>query len=240
MLIDPHAHSSGISTCCLVPYSEVIDTAKKNGIDGIVLTNHYSKKFMSDGDPVAFSKRYVEEYRKAKEYASAVGVRIFFGIEVTMKLHQNAHLLVYGVDEDFVLSHPTMNMYTQEELYGLVREAGGALIQAHPYRKKDKLLDVSLLDGVELSCHPKYEGTYRDELVKVAEEAGIILTCGGDYHADTYRPLCGIYLDESIDSGSAFARYLRTAGEVTLCVHEVGDDAPYDFVFRRRRGEGNT
>jgi histidinol phosphatase-like PHP family hydrolase len=43
MLIDMHAHSSGISTCCQIPYDKVIDTAKENGMDGIVLTNHYQK-----------------------------------------------------------------------------------------------------------------------------------------------------------------------------------------------------
>ncbi|MBE6670195.1 MAG: PHP domain-containing protein [Ruminococcaceae bacterium] len=240
MLIDLHAHSAGISTCCLIPYNEVIDTAIEHGIDGAVLTNHYSRKFMKECSPEEFAKRYIEEYRAAKEYADSVGFKLFFGAEVTMKLHKNAHVLLYGIDEDFVLAHPTMHMYTHSELYRLVKEAGGAFVQAHPLRKEDKLLDVSMLDGIELSCHPLYEGTRADVLLDIAKEAGIILTCGGDYHADTYRPHCGIYLDEGIKDEKALSDFLCTTDRVTLCIHEVGTETPYDLTYERKAQQKRT
>lgn len=234
MLIDTHTHSSAISTCSLGTYDNIIDDSKAAGLDGIILTNHYSKHHMREGeDDVTFSKRYVEEYRLAREYGDKIGYTVFFGLEVTMKQHKNAHLLVFGVDEQFVLDNPSMHMYTQEELYKKVKAQGGAVIQAHPYRKKDKLLDTSLLDGVELSCHPKYEGTFKDKMVAIAESAGIILTCGGDYHADDYRPHCGVYIDDSIRDVKDFAKYLCTTDEIKLCIHEVGDKESYDFTFKR-------
>lgn len=43
-LCDLHCHSSGISKCCRIPYTQVIDEAKQAGIQAIVLTNHYVKE----------------------------------------------------------------------------------------------------------------------------------------------------------------------------------------------------
>ena len=58
MLIDLHAHSSGISKCCRIPIERVIKEAKRVGLDGIVLTNHYQKNYVTDGDYAAFIRRY--------------------------------------------------------------------------------------------------------------------------------------------------------------------------------------
>ena len=234
MLIDLHAHSAAISACCLIPYNEVIDTARSVGIDGLVLTNHYSKRFIKNSTPEDFAKRYVEEYRTAKEYADSIGFKLFFGAEVTLKLHRNAHVLLYGISEEFVLAHPTMHLYTHEELYSLVKAEGGAFVQAHPYRKEDKLLDTSLLDGVELSCHPLYEGTMKEKITQVASDAGIIVTCGGVYHAETYRPHYGIYHSEEITDSKALADYLLSTDKVTVKIHEVNTETPYDFTFERK------
>ena len=46
MLIDLHAHSSGISRCCRYDYKTILDHAKEVGIDGIVLTNHYQAEYL--------------------------------------------------------------------------------------------------------------------------------------------------------------------------------------------------
>jgi len=236
MLIDLHGHSSGISRCCQIPAPEVLKAAKDAGLDGIVLSNHYQKVYIPDGDYAAFAERYLEEYRYAERCAKELGCKVFFGIEVTMEKHDLAHLLVYGVDEEFVREHPGLFEYTQEELYRLVKEAGGALVQAHPFRGRDGLLDVRYLDGIEASCHPLYEGTFLDRVTEVAHNAGIILTCGGDYHADTYRPHCGAYLPDSVESGKDLAKFLCQTDEIKLCVHEVGDQESKDVTFYRPKG----
>ncbi len=236
MLIDLHAHSSGISKCCLIPAPEVVQAAKEVGLDGIVLTNHYHKPYITDGDCSGFAERYLEEYQYAYESGKTLGVKVFFGIEVSMEKHDMAHLLIYGVDEKFVREHPALFNYTQQELYALVKEAGGALVQAHPFRGHDGLLDVRYLDGVEASCHPLYEGTFLERVTDVAHNAGIILTCGGDYHADTYRPHCGVYLPDSIESGKELAEYLCQTNEIKLCIHEVGEQESKDVTFYRHKG----
>ena len=54
MLIDLHAHSSGISRCCKIPAPKVLEISRDLGLDGIVLTNHYQKSYVKDGTPREF------------------------------------------------------------------------------------------------------------------------------------------------------------------------------------------
>lgn len=144
------------------------------------------------------------------------------------------HLLLYGVDEEFVLNHPMMFGYSQEKLYGLVKESGGILIQAHPFRGNvNRLLDLRYLDGVEVNCHPMYEETHLAELSGIAARSGGLLTCGGDYHADTHRPRCGVYLPDHIQSTKEIKEYLCSADSFKLCVQETRSTQWKTVVFRR-------
>ncbi|MBQ9801955.1 MAG: hypothetical protein IJW51_02650 [Clostridia bacterium] len=233
MLIDMHAHTKGISRCCRVTAPEVVMAAKAAGLDGIVLTNHYQKSYVTDGDYAAFARRYVEEFHFTRQCGEADGCRVLYGIEVTMERYTRAHMLVYGVGEDFLLRHPTLFDYTQEELFHLVHENGGILVQAHPYRRSpEDLLDPALMDGVEISCHPLYTCTYAEEMRSLADRHGLVLTCGGDYHADTRRPVCGMYLPDTITCGEQLAPYLTGAASLHLLVDEIDEQPPYEMEYK--------
>ncbi len=235
-LVDMHAHSSGISTCCRIPYNTVIQRAKETGIGGIVLTNHYVKTYVADDRYEDFAEAYLSEYHKAKGYGDSVGVKVFFGVEVTMDWDKNVHLLVYGVPHSFVTDHPRMCLYSLEVLYRTVHEYGGILVQAHPYRRQPRLQDLNYLDGVEISCHPSlhYGGSFASELKKIAEENGKLLTCGGDYHADVaYRPQCGVFIPEDLSGDKALAEWLIAQNSLTLRVHEPGGDW-HDVFYQRK------
>jgi len=233
MLFDLHAHSSGISVCCRIPGEKVVEEAAAAGLDGIVLTNHYQHSYLREEDGQEFVTRYLDEYEKTRIAGEKRGIKVFFGIEVTMDFASNVHLLLYGLGEAFLREFPLLFTYSHEELYRLVRVHGGTLIQAHPFRNGSRILDTRFLDGLEVNCHPLYRNSYKDELEKAATEAGLILTAGGDYHADTYRPLCGTYLPQSVTDEAALARYLKETAAITLRIHEPNTPAPFDFVYQR-------
>lgn len=235
MLIDLHAHSSGISHCCRIPYDAVIRAAGEVGLDGIVLTNHYQKSYVTDGDYAAFARRYTEEFRLTKAYGDSVGFKVFFGAEVTMERYGGAHLLLYAIPERFIEDNPTLFDWTMEEMYSRVKAIGGTLVQAHPYRKVKNLLPTEYLDGVEVNCHPLYGKSDFADMVEIATENHLILTCGGDFHADTYRPKCGMYLPDTLADSIELGRYLVEAPSLTLCVHEPNTEAPVISHWKRSR-----
>lgn len=234
MLIDMHAHTSAISPCCLIPAPQVLEEAKAAGLDGIVLTNHYDKSYVENGDAAAFARRYLDEYEYTRECARDTGMTVLFGIEVTMARHRNLHMLVYGLGEEFLTAHPALYDYTQQELYTLVRSNGGALIQAHPYRGGENLLDTNYMDGVEVNCHPLYKTSRWADVLNVAQANNLIVTCGGDYHADTYRPRCGTNLPDSIADTKDLARHLLETDSIVLQVHEPNTEETFDLKYDRK------
>ncbi len=231
MLVDLHAHSSAISLCCRIRGAQVIDAAIENGIDGIVLTNHFQKSYMTEIGEEEFIRRYIQEYYLTKEIGEEKNFKVFFGIEVTMEKYSNVHMLIYGVEPAFLEETKGICDLTQEELYTLVKEKGGILVQAHPYRNGTTVLDTNFLDGVEINCHPLYKNSYREEITLVAFENGLRITSGGDFHADTYRPVCGMYLPDDVAGEKALKDYICTAEKITICHHEPEAENPVDIEF---------
>lgn len=232
MLIDLHEHTSGISTCCLLNAREILNAAAESGLDGVVITNHYHKDYITDGDYRGFAERYIAEYRLAEELGKKCGIRVFHGIEVTAELYPNVHILIYGVDDDFIYDNIMMFDYTQKQLYERVKQYGGAIVQAHPFRNGATVLDTRYLDGVEINCHPKYKNSFEKELIEIATKNSLIVTCGGDYHGDVaYRPKCGMYLPYEIETSDELCKYILNASEVKLCVHEPEAATPHDTVY---------
>lgn len=220
MLIDMHAHSSKVSRCCRISCGKGLEVAKEYGMDGFILTNHYDKAAMGTDTLDAYIEKYIQEFYDAKGLGKEKGCKVFFGMEVTMEFDRRVHLLIYGLEPDFLRQHPLLFDMTQKELYALVQAAGGLLVQAHPFRGGTTVLDTEFLDGVEINCHPLYKKSYSQELLKIAEENKLIVTCGGDYHADTYRPKCGMEIPETVQTTEALRDFLLSPESKTLCIHE--------------------
>ena len=232
MLIDFHTHSKGISRCCQIEGKDMVQVVLDNGMDGIILTNHYDKNYVQNHDSLAFAKKYISEYNSVRDYGMQMGVKVFFGIELTMAKHNNVHMLIYGVSEEWVLQHSDIYDYTQKELYELVKKEGGVLVQAHPFRGgRDVLLDIKLMDGVEVNCHPLYDETHLNRLTEIARDNNLLLTCGGDFHADTHRPKCGVYIPDDLTTTKEIVRYLKKIRTISLCVQEVGKMVAFDYLF---------
>ena len=238
MLIDLHAHTSGISRCCRQAAPDILKAAKDTGLDGIVLTNHYYKAYITDGDAASFAKRYAEEFYYTEAVGRDMSLTVLFGIEVTMEKYGGVHMLVYGVTPEFVTEHPDLYDMTLPQLHGAVSAVGGVLVQAHPLRReKNVLLDTAYLEGVEVNSHPIYGYSHLKEMWEVAERDGLILTSGGDYHADTpYRPSCGTYLPDGTDT-LGLARFLKEAEKIRLRVHEPGEADAFEVEFSRNKKE---
>lgn len=202
MLIDPHVHSSGISPCSKRTPEKLIAEYVVDKMDGLVLTNHCDQNwigrlgFDNYGD---WCKAYNEEYYKTKALGEKYGIKVFFGIEVTALYNIAVHYLIYGMTPDELIGSPELYTFSQEELYNYCKEKDYALIQAHPYRNGASPQDPRFLDGVEINCHPNYKFTMERELRAFAAEHNLKLTCGSDFHGDTYKPRqCGIYVPDSI------------------------------------------
>ena len=110
MIIDIHTHTYPTSDDSSLTPEQLIEEAKRIGLDGVCLTDH-------DGfwDP-----KSIEELSRAHNFL------ILPGCEVTT---EEGHLLVYG------LRKYVFGMHRAAFVHRLVDQAGGAIAVAHPYRR---------------------------------------------------------------------------------------------------------
>jgi len=234
VLIDMHGHTSGISRCCRADAQSVLRDARAAGIDGIVLSNHYDTNHVGKDTPAVFAEKYIAEYYRTAKIAAEMGMRLYFAVEVTAHRYNNAHILLYGVEPEFVRKYPEIYNFTLEEMAKPVHELGGLVVQAHPFRGGGQVLDTGILDAVEINCHPLYAETHCERLQEIAHEAGIFVTCGGDYHADTYRAVCGTYFPDDVTCWADLIAHLRESNEVKMHVHELRSEDHRDVTFVKR------
>ena len=110
MIIDIHTHSYPVSDDSSLSPDELVEEAKRIGLDGLCITDH-------DGfwDP-----RDVDALSRAHDFL------VLPGCEVTT---EEGHLLVYG------LRKYIFGMHRAAFVRELVDAAGGVVVVAHPYRR---------------------------------------------------------------------------------------------------------
>ena len=234
MLIDLHAHSA-LSRCCKIDGKDNLIVAKEFGMDGFVLTNHYDKSYLINDDKIEYANRYINEYYYVKKCSIELGIKCFFGIEVTMSKHNNCHVLVYGVSPEWLVNHPNLYDLEISELYELVHKYNGIVVQAHPLRKNiNVLLDTKYLDGIELNSHTINEGPHTEEILEIAKANGLLVTSGGDFHNDAPRAKCGVYLPDNLNETMDIVNYLKNSIEYKMVVQETKDTSSVKEVMYRK------
>ena len=109
MVIDLHTHTSPASPCSSAPVDQLIEEAKRIGLDGICLTDHNH----------VWHPSQVEDLRQNH------GFLVLRGNEITT---DQGDMLVFGLDRDI------QGIIKLEELRKEVLRAGGYIIVAHPFR----------------------------------------------------------------------------------------------------------
>jgi sugar phosphate isomerase/epimerase len=139
LLIDLHCHSYPKSDDSFMSVDELIEGAKASGIDGVCLTEHDA--FWS-GDEV-------------RELSTRHGFLVLAGSEINT---DTGHTLVFGLDQY------EFGMHRPEFLSERVARRGGAIIAAHPYRRR-------FLPG------PAERPGARDEMLERARNDGLFRVC---------------------------------------------------------------
>ena len=111
MFIDLHAHTYPASDDSFVGADELIDGAKKTGLDGICLTEH--DHFWDPATIQELSRRH--------------NFLVLGGAEINT---DEGHVLVFGLHEYRFGMHKAITLRT------LIEQHGGAMVAAHPYRRR--------------------------------------------------------------------------------------------------------
>ena len=210
-LYETHLHTMQSSACAHNTGKEMAQAAKDAGYTGIIVTDHswFGNNCIDQSLPwEEWIEQFCKGYEDAKAWGDKIGLDVFFGYE---SCYRGTEFLIYGVDKQWLKSHPQIKEASIPEQHQMIREAGGMVIHAHPYREEYYIPEVRLfpenVDGVEgvnathsshLSLHhnnPEFD----KRAIAYAAEHHLPLTAGSDIHAT--QLLCG---------GMAFKRKLHS------------------------------
>lgn len=168
-VIDPHVHTPA-SACARTTFLGLLSWASRKNLNGLVVTDHDT----------------FQGVEKMRIHSKSTEIAIYRGVEVTAL---DGHLLLFGGAD-----LPPPGLLRSIEILDLVREEGGVVIAAHPFRRipsgffrdsqslGDLVYDLDL-EGVELNakCSKQENNLART----VAKTRDLALIGGSDAHRDS-------------------------------------------------------
>ncbi len=212
-----HLHSSGCSACAFSDSTEYVDAALENGYAGMVFTNHFYHGNTAVSRHLSW-KEFVETFRddwlKAKEYGDRKGIDVLFGIEEVYEPGSGKEILIYGITPEDLIGCPEFLHYSVYEMAAFVRNKGGFVACAHPFRVRDYIPDPTIepdpafMDAVEVY---NYANAEKDDVKAelFAEKHRLPGIAGGDVHKTCNFGHSGLAFYERIRTGEQLVQALK-------------------------------
>lgn len=220
-LYETHLHTSEASLCAQNSGAEYPAHYRALGYQGIIVTDHFFNGNTTIPANLPWEERvrlFCMGYRNAREAGDRMGFQVFFGWE--SRYHWDEYL-VYGLSPEWLAAHPEIVTCDPPAQHRLVRAGGGVVVQAHPFRERGYMSEISLrpydVDGVEVANAGNDPA--QDALAfRYARRFDLPMTAGSDAHMFAH---------------AARGRALGVAFDAPLA--DIGD---YVRVLRERRAIG--
>lgn len=211
-LYETHLHTSESSKCAIASAVDMAKALKAAGYTGMFVSDHNWGGNTAIDSELSWEQWVIEfckGYEAAKEWGDKNDFDVFFAYEAG---YEGTEFLIYGVDKEWLISHPAIKTATVEEQYKLVHEAGGMVIHAHPYREEYYIPEIRLfpeyVDGIEAvnatHSNPKSKAhnnpKFDASAIQYGKEHGFPMTAGSDVHSTNL-----------FDGGVAFKERLTSA-----------------------------
>ena len=212
-----HTHTLLVSPCADTPLEDVVERYADAGYTTVFITDHYCDYVIDPAGETWEQKmeHYLSGYRAMKEMARGK-FNVVLGCELRFLENFNDYL-VFGMDEEFLLTHPELHKMTLKDFSAFAKENGLLLVQAHPFRTKMTVVKPQLLDGVEVfNGHRGHES--KNYLAnELANRYGLIKTSGSDFHHPNSVVSGGIMTDEPITTAQQLIEILRSGNYTLIC-----------------------
>jgi hypothetical protein len=213
---ETHLHTCLGSACAVSRGKEYIRRYKDLGYSGIIVTDHFFRGNSAIDRSLPWEKwvdRFCRGYEDARKEGARRGLDVFFGWEETF---DGDDYLVYGLDREWLLKHPEVKSWTRKQQFETVRQHGGCVIHAHPFRQHyyiDRvILSPACIDGVEAANGGNMDRAYDALAWRYAQKLGLPVTAGSDMHAvEDVQPetVFGVYLDKKMETIGDYVEAVR-------------------------------
>ena len=228
---ETHLHTVQGSLCGRSTGAEQARFYKEAGYQGVIITDHFcggNTAMPKEGKWKDRIDAFCKGYEDALEEGKKIGLDVFFGWEECFSRDDGRdEYLIYGLDKQLLYDHPETEFWTRKQYYEAVHAAGGCMIQAHPFRRRDYIKKISLglqfCDGIEAA------NIFNDQFADVcamryAKENDLVTIAGSDNHLSGIEGrteahlLYGIELEEKLTDIHQLVRVILERGPIGLHV----------------------
>lgn len=210
-----HLHSRGCSACGVSTAEEMVHAAHEHGYAGVVFTNHFYRGNTCIDRNLPWEQfvgAYRQDYLTARAVGEQLGVDVLFGLEEGYL--PGKELLMYGIAPELIADTPDFMFMNLAQMSDFIRQNGGFIACAHPFRDRDyipdpnALPDASCFDGVEVhnACNSPEQNRKAADFTR---KTGLIPISGGDTHNARDFGHSGVAFEERISDEQTFAAALR-------------------------------
>ena len=185
-LVQLHLHTSETSACGHATGAEMARACREAGCDLLVVTDHFMNANIGCPrdwpwpDQVEYLFR---GYEAARAEGDRIGLRVLFGWETN---NGGPEFLTYGLGREFLLDNPDIARVDAQTYLARVREAGGFVIHAHPFRRApyipEFVPDPTSVEAFEVWNASHKDHSWDEMALKMARENGLIEAAGSDAH----------------------------------------------------------
>ena len=237
-LYEMHLHTCQGSACGRSAGAEHVRYYHSIGFSGVFITDHFFRGNCAIPRDLPWKDK-IELFRRGFDDAwnegQKCGLDVFFAWEETF---EGDDYLIYGPSPEWLKEHPEAEHWTHKEQYEAVHQAGGCVVQAHPFRCRDYIHMITLnkdyVDAVEIANAGNRQ--IEDAAARrYAEEYGFYTTCGSDNHFSQKGKLeegkiFGIGLKRRLESTYDLAKLILEKEEISLCVNSGRFDKDNDTI----------
>lgn len=223
-----HCHTN-FSGCSDVNASDVAEKYIAKGYTTVVITNHFNRHYVSREG--GFKELCRGTFNAIEDVRAAAKGRlnILAGMELTFDCMPNDFLL-YGITEEMISEMEDMFDLRPWQMRDRMHEVGGVIIQAHPFRFGQTVVNPDEVDGVEVfNGHPghhSHNDTAKMWALAWAEhyrkDGSYILTSGSDHHHTWQTATGGIETEEPVTSMEQLLEILKS-GNYTRITCSLGE-----------------
>lgn len=211
---ETHLHTSETSACGRASAAEQVAFYAEKGYSGIIVTDHFfngNTTVPSEG--LSWKEKvekFCEGYINALKEGKKNGINVFFGWEYSFC---GTDFLTYGLSPKWLLENPHVMDMPHWDYCDFVRDSGGLIIHAHPFREARYIKEIRLLprnvDGVEVINSGRTDFENKMAL-EYAKNYNLIKFAGGDNHkAYAHGKLAGIKTTYKIENIQEFVEIIR-------------------------------
>ena len=206
--VETHLHTSQGSACGQSTGEEMALAYKAAGYCAIIVTDHFFNGNTAIWGDYKWDKKialFMRGYEDAKSAGDKIGLDVYFGFEYN---DRGSEFLIYGLGEEWLCSHPEIMKDSIETVLTKVRDSGGFIVHAHPYREASYIplpgrIFPEYTDGVEVINKAQGDDITSPPNARAFEYAkkyDLIYFSGSDIHQAHSLPGGGIVFETKPNS----------------------------------------